>query len=192
MGCDGAHSLVRKLAGIGFPGVTSAEVTRIGRVTLPTAMIVAGTGEVDVPGVGRLRPAEQVKTTGGSYSLAPLASLDAAAAPDAYIVSTREHCPDVDLDRAHDAGRAQRERPSRHRRRPADDRAAVADPDRRQQPPGRPVPGGPGPARRRRGARLRRGRVTQRRPARRPEPRLEARRAGQRRGPGWPAGQLPR
>ncbi len=97
VGCDGAHSVARKLAGIGFPGVTSAEVTRIGRVILPTAMIVAGSGEVDVPGVGRLRPAEQVKTTGGSYSLAPLASLDAGAAPDAYIVSTREPAPDVDL-----------------------------------------------------------------------------------------------
>ncbi len=98
VGCDGAHSAVRKLAGIGFPGVTSAEVTRIGRVCLPTATIVPGNSEIDVPGVGRLRSAEQVKTTGGGYSLAPLASLDADAAPDAYIVSTREPAADVDLD----------------------------------------------------------------------------------------------
>ena len=35
MGCDGAHSLVRKQAGIGFPGVTSSETGRIGRVFLP-------------------------------------------------------------------------------------------------------------------------------------------------------------
>jgi 2-polyprenyl-6-methoxyphenol hydroxylase-like FAD-dependent oxidoreductase len=98
VGCDGAHSAVRKLAGIGFPGVTSEEVTRIGRVTLPTAMIIPGTGEVEVPGAGRLRPAEQVRTTGGTYSLAPLATLDAAAAPGAYIVSTREPAADVSLD----------------------------------------------------------------------------------------------
>src|SRR5215469_16600236 len=35
VGCDGAHSLVRKRAGIGFPGVTSSEISRIGRVFLP-------------------------------------------------------------------------------------------------------------------------------------------------------------
>lgn len=98
VGCDGAHSLVRKLAGIGFPGVTSDTVMRIGRVTLPTAAIVPGTGEVDVPDVGRLRLTEHVRTPGGGYSLAALASLDAAAAPDTFIVSTREQAADVDLD----------------------------------------------------------------------------------------------
>jgi 2-polyprenyl-6-methoxyphenol hydroxylase-like FAD-dependent oxidoreductase len=98
VGCDGAHSLVRKLAGIGFPGVTSDTVMRLGRVTLPTATIVPGTGEIDVPGAGRLRLTEQVRTAGGGYSLAALASLDAAAAPGTYIVSTREQAAGVDLD----------------------------------------------------------------------------------------------
>jgi 2-polyprenyl-6-methoxyphenol hydroxylase-like FAD-dependent oxidoreductase len=98
VGCDGAHSLVRKHAGIGFPGSTSEEVSRIGRVTLPTARIVPVTGEVEVPGAGRLRPTEQVKTSAGSYSLASLASLDADAAADAYIISTREHAAGVNLD----------------------------------------------------------------------------------------------
>jgi 2-polyprenyl-6-methoxyphenol hydroxylase-like FAD-dependent oxidoreductase len=98
VGCDGAHSLVRKMAGIGFPGVTSGTVMRLGRVTLPTATIVPGTTEIDVPGAGRLRLVEHVKTPGGGYSLAPLASLDAAAAPGTYIVSTREQAADVDLD----------------------------------------------------------------------------------------------
>jgi 2-polyprenyl-6-methoxyphenol hydroxylase-like FAD-dependent oxidoreductase len=37
VGCDGAHSLVRKRSGIGFPGITSSEVASIGRVFLPTA-----------------------------------------------------------------------------------------------------------------------------------------------------------
>jgi 2-polyprenyl-6-methoxyphenol hydroxylase-like FAD-dependent oxidoreductase len=98
VGCDGAHSLVRKLAGIGFPGVTSGVVMRIGRVTLPTARIVPGTGEIELPDAGRLRLAEQVRTSGGGYSVAALASLDATAAPDTYIVSTREQAGDVDLD----------------------------------------------------------------------------------------------
>ena len=97
VGCDGAHSLVRKLADIGFPGVTSDTVMRIGRVTLPTAAIVPGTGEIDVPDAGRLRLTEHVRTAGGGYSLAALASLDAAAAPDTYIVSTREQAAGVDL-----------------------------------------------------------------------------------------------
>jgi 2-polyprenyl-6-methoxyphenol hydroxylase-like FAD-dependent oxidoreductase len=99
-GCDGAHSQVRKLAGIGFPGITSSEVYRIGRVTVPAAMIIRRTGEVEVPGAGRLRPFEQVRAGTGSYSIAPLASLDATAAPDTYIVSTREDKGGADLDSA--------------------------------------------------------------------------------------------
>lgn len=66
VGCDGAHSLVRKQAGIGFPGVTSTEVSRIGRVFLPTATITRGGGEVNVPGVGRLRLMGQVSTRAAS------------------------------------------------------------------------------------------------------------------------------
>ncbi len=90
VGCDGARSAVRKLAGIGFPGMTSGEVSRIGRVRLPASMIVAGTGAVDVPGAGRLEPMRHVKTAGGSYSVAPLASLDKHAEPGVYIVATME------------------------------------------------------------------------------------------------------
>jgi 2-polyprenyl-6-methoxyphenol hydroxylase-like FAD-dependent oxidoreductase len=52
VGCDGARSLVRKQAGIGFPGVTSSEISRIGRVFLPTVQITADRGHADVPGVG--------------------------------------------------------------------------------------------------------------------------------------------
>jgi len=97
VGCDGAHSLVRKQAGIGFPGVTSTEVSRIGRVFLPTATITRGGGEVNVPGVGRLRLMGQVSTPGGVYSLGPLTALDKNAPPGAYIVSTREDDPSADL-----------------------------------------------------------------------------------------------
>ena len=92
-GCDGAHSPVRKLAGIGFPGYTTPEVSRIGRVTLPDAVILPGSGEADVPGLGRVRLTQQQRTPRGMYSIAPLTSLDATAADGSYIVWTRE---DVD------------------------------------------------------------------------------------------------
>jgi 2-polyprenyl-6-methoxyphenol hydroxylase-like FAD-dependent oxidoreductase len=97
VGCDGAHSLVRKLAGIGFPGITSATVARIGRVRLPAGMIVGGTGEVEVPGAGRIPVMRPTRTPRGMYTLAPLTMLDKAAQPGVYIVSTHEEDPDADL-----------------------------------------------------------------------------------------------
>jgi 2-polyprenyl-6-methoxyphenol hydroxylase-like FAD-dependent oxidoreductase len=90
VGCDGARGLVRKLAGIGFPGVTSDEVSRIGRVRLPTAAPPAADGTVLVPGAGRLPLVRNVQTERGSYSLAALATLDKHAEPGFYIVATRE------------------------------------------------------------------------------------------------------
>jgi 2-polyprenyl-6-methoxyphenol hydroxylase-like FAD-dependent oxidoreductase len=96
-GCDGAHSLVRKQSGIGFPGVTSSELSRIGRVFLPTAKLARGGGEVKVPGIGRLKLMGQVRTPGGVYSLAPLAVLDKNAPAAAYIVYTSEDDPSADL-----------------------------------------------------------------------------------------------
>jgi 2-polyprenyl-6-methoxyphenol hydroxylase-like FAD-dependent oxidoreductase len=97
VGCDGAHSLVRKQAGIAFPGVTSSEISRIGRVFLPTAKIARGGREVKVPGIGRLKLMTQVITPGGVCSLGPLAALDKNAPAGAYIVYTREDDPSADL-----------------------------------------------------------------------------------------------
>jgi 2-polyprenyl-6-methoxyphenol hydroxylase-like FAD-dependent oxidoreductase len=97
VGCDGAHSLVRKQAGIAFPGVTSTEIARIGRVLLPTAKITRGGREVKVPGVGRLKLMTQVPTPTGVYSLGPLAALDKNAQTGAYIVFTSEDDPSADL-----------------------------------------------------------------------------------------------
>jgi 2-polyprenyl-6-methoxyphenol hydroxylase-like FAD-dependent oxidoreductase len=96
VGCDGAHSLVRKQAGIGFPGVTSAAISRIGQVRLPTAKITRG-GAVKVPGLGRLKLVGQVRTPRGTYSLAPLATLDKNAPAGVYIVYTSEDDPAADL-----------------------------------------------------------------------------------------------
>ncbi len=90
VGCDGAHSLVRKQAGIGFPGVTSGELSRIGRVRLPAGLIVPGTGEIDVPGFGRITPIQRHATPRGGYSIAPVAALDKSAPRGLYIVYTSE------------------------------------------------------------------------------------------------------
>jgi len=98
VGCDGAHSLVRKQAGVGFPGVTSTEISRIGQVRLPTAKLARfGGGGVKVPGLGRLKLAGQVRTPRGTYSLAPLARLDKNAPAGVYIVYTSEDDPTADL-----------------------------------------------------------------------------------------------
>jgi 2-polyprenyl-6-methoxyphenol hydroxylase-like FAD-dependent oxidoreductase len=98
VGCDGARSLVRRQAGIGFPGITSGDVSRIGRVRLPDSVIVPGTGEVEVPGVGRLQPAMTRLTADGRISIMPMTSLDKAAEPGIYIVATMEEDPGADRD----------------------------------------------------------------------------------------------
>jgi 2-polyprenyl-6-methoxyphenol hydroxylase-like FAD-dependent oxidoreductase len=97
VGCDGAHSLVRKQAGISFPGITSPEISRIGQVRLPTVKIARGGGEVKVPGIGRLKLTGQVRTPRGTYSLAPLARVNKNAPAGVYIVYTSEDDPTADL-----------------------------------------------------------------------------------------------
>ena len=97
---------MRKLAGIGFPGYTWPEVSLIGRVTLPDAVIVAGSGDAELPGLGRVRLTQQQRTPRGMYSIAPLTSLDVTAAKGTYIVWTRE-----DADSATPAGPGDREPP---------------------------------------------------------------------------------
>jgi 2-polyprenyl-6-methoxyphenol hydroxylase-like FAD-dependent oxidoreductase len=90
VGCDGAHSPVRKQAGIGFPGVTSTEIGRLGRVLLPTATVAPGGGAAEVPGLGRLKLMQLTQTPTGAYSLGPVAALDSSAPPGMFIVYTKE------------------------------------------------------------------------------------------------------
>lgn len=52
IGADGGRSTVRKLMGIGFPGITSAVVARVGHVAIPDRLRVQGA--LDVPGLGRI------------------------------------------------------------------------------------------------------------------------------------------
>jgi 2-polyprenyl-6-methoxyphenol hydroxylase-like FAD-dependent oxidoreductase len=54
VGCDGASSRVRDLAGIPFPGITYPEVQRLALVTVPESVTLLEGGDIDVAGVGRI------------------------------------------------------------------------------------------------------------------------------------------
>jgi 2-polyprenyl-6-methoxyphenol hydroxylase-like FAD-dependent oxidoreductase len=54
VGCDGASSRVRDLAGIPFPGITYPEVQRLAQVTVPEGVTLLENGDIDVAGVGRI------------------------------------------------------------------------------------------------------------------------------------------
>ena len=66
VGCDGARSRVRDLAGIPFPGTTYPEVNRLGQVTLPDSVTRLDNGDLDVPGLGRIRAGSSPGQTAGS------------------------------------------------------------------------------------------------------------------------------
>jgi 2-polyprenyl-6-methoxyphenol hydroxylase-like FAD-dependent oxidoreductase len=70
VGCDGAHSRVRDGAGIPFPGTTYPEVNRLGQVTMPDSVKLLGNGELDVPGLGRIRP-NFTRTDHGVFGIGP-------------------------------------------------------------------------------------------------------------------------
>jgi 2-polyprenyl-6-methoxyphenol hydroxylase-like FAD-dependent oxidoreductase len=54
VGCDGARSLVRDLAGIPFPGTTFPEIQRLAQTTIPESVAVLENGDLEVAGVGRI------------------------------------------------------------------------------------------------------------------------------------------
>ena len=54
VGCDGASSRVRDMAGIPFPGTTYPEVQRLAQVTVPESVTVLENRDLDVAGVGRI------------------------------------------------------------------------------------------------------------------------------------------
>ena len=55
VGCDGPRSRVRELAAIPFPGTTYPEVNRLGEVTVADSVTRLDNGDLDVPGLGRIR-----------------------------------------------------------------------------------------------------------------------------------------
>jgi 2-polyprenyl-6-methoxyphenol hydroxylase-like FAD-dependent oxidoreductase len=73
VGCDGAHSRVRDMAGIAFPGTTYPEVNRLGQVTVPDSVTRLDNGDLDVPGLGRVR-AGFTRTDRGVFGFGSLTS----------------------------------------------------------------------------------------------------------------------
>lgn len=91
VGCDGVHSLVRKQAGIEFPGFTSDQVARIARVTIPADQIIPTGDSFDIAGLGRLVGMRPNNLHSGSFfSIAPVSVLDHSAPEDLYLISTHE------------------------------------------------------------------------------------------------------
>ncbi|MCF6469518.1 FAD-dependent oxidoreductase [Nonomuraea sp. MG754425] len=82
VGCDGAHSVVRKASGIGFPGSHAADVvSRTAHVAIPGA--VTRQVELDIPEVGTFVLYTWHRTERGAYAIMP-------AGPDVFTVAAME------------------------------------------------------------------------------------------------------
>lgn len=72
VGADGAHSVIRKLSGIGFPGVSHDRRTnRTAHATVPAGWVDPGNGALTVPGHGPVLPFLPHRTDRGGFSYAP-------------------------------------------------------------------------------------------------------------------------
>ena len=72
VGADGGRSTVRKLAGIGFPGVTTdRSVSRTAQVGVPPELVDPATGGLVVPGYGVVPPFQHTRTEHGLIVWAP-------------------------------------------------------------------------------------------------------------------------
>ncbi|MFC6019692.1 FAD-dependent monooxygenase [Plantactinospora solaniradicis] len=75
VGADGGRSVVRKLAGIGFPGVTTDRtVARSGHVSVPAELIDPASGGLAIPGYGIVPPFLHHRTERGLLAWAPFPS----------------------------------------------------------------------------------------------------------------------
>ncbi|MBM7505486.1 FAD-dependent monooxygenase [Agromyces aurantiacus] len=102
VGCDGAHSTVRRALGIEFEGTTSPTISRLARITIPDERIVRHRHELALPDGARLALFRPNVTEHGTITIAPARALDPAAPPDRYLVATQEPrgetTPTEDLD----------------------------------------------------------------------------------------------
>jgi 2-polyprenyl-6-methoxyphenol hydroxylase-like FAD-dependent oxidoreductase len=72
VGADGGHSSVRRLAGIDFPGVTRDDtISRSAHAGVPADWVDARTGELVVPGHGRVPAFRHHRTPRGLVAYAP-------------------------------------------------------------------------------------------------------------------------
>ncbi|MEU8180761.1 FAD-dependent monooxygenase [Micromonospora sp. NPDC049047] len=95
VGADGGRSVVRRLAGIDFPGVTNdRSVSRTATVTVPASFLDPETGGLRVPGYGVVPPFQHTRTERGLIAWAPFpgrpAILSATEWPD---VPTSDETP---------------------------------------------------------------------------------------------------
>ncbi|MFE2110989.1 FAD-dependent monooxygenase [Kitasatospora sp. NPDC059463] len=73
VGADGARSVIRKLSGIGFPGVSHDRRTnRTAHATVPADWVDPVSGALTVPGHGPVLPFLPLRTERGGFSYAPL------------------------------------------------------------------------------------------------------------------------
>lgn len=73
VGADGAHSLTRKLSGIGFPGVTDDRRTlRMAHANVPADWLDPASGWLVLPGHGTVFPFVGLRTETGGFNFAPL------------------------------------------------------------------------------------------------------------------------
>ncbi|WP_420117011.1 FAD-dependent monooxygenase [Micromonospora sp.] len=90
VGADGGHSVVRRLAGIGFPGVsTDRTVSRTAQVSLPAELVDPATGDLVVPGYGTVAPFRHTRTPHGLIVWAPFAGRPAGLSTIEWPESTR-------------------------------------------------------------------------------------------------------
>ncbi|MEU4314983.1 FAD-dependent monooxygenase [Nocardia sp. NPDC024068] len=69
VGCDGARSRVRDMAGIAFLGTVYPEVNRLAQITVPDSVTVLGNGDLELPG-GAVARAGFTRTERGLFGLA--------------------------------------------------------------------------------------------------------------------------
>ncbi|MEV7598207.1 FAD-dependent monooxygenase [Kitasatospora sp. NPDC089797] len=76
VGADGAHSAIRKLSGIGFPGVSyDRRTNRTAHATVPADWVDPANGTLTVPGYGSVLPFLPHRTDRGGFSYAPFPGL---------------------------------------------------------------------------------------------------------------------
>lgn len=71
VGCDGARSRVRDMAGIPFPGTVYPEVNRLAQITVPDSVTRLDNGDLEVPGFGIVR-AGFTRTDRGLFGMGAL------------------------------------------------------------------------------------------------------------------------
>ncbi|TNH28057.1 FAD-dependent oxidoreductase [Micromonospora orduensis] len=72
VGADGGRSVVRRLAGIDFPGVTNdLSISRTATVTVPASSVDPETGGLRAPGYGVVPPFQHTRTPRGLIAWAP-------------------------------------------------------------------------------------------------------------------------